>query len=102
VIGGFATLALVLALVGFYGTLSFMVRQQTRDIGLRLALGATPETIAGQVLRRVVSLTAMGVLAGLFLAFMFTRLMESLLYEIRALDWSHSLASAHCCSSLPS
>jgi ABC-type antimicrobial peptide transport system permease subunit len=67
--GIFASLALVLALVGLYGLVAHEVEQSTRDIGVRMALGATRDRILGMVMRRVAWMLGTGAIAGLALTF---------------------------------
>jgi ABC-type antimicrobial peptide transport system permease subunit len=82
----FAALALALAGLGVYGVLANVVLQQTREIGLRLALGATAASVLWLVLRRALKLTAVGVALGLAGSFAVTRLMSGLLYEVKPTD----------------
>jgi putative ABC transport system permease protein len=82
----FAGLALVLAAVGIYGVLSYYVVQQTRQIGVRLALGGRPSDILSLVLRKGIALTSIGVVIGLAASFALTRFMQNLLFGVRALD----------------
>lgn len=82
----FALLALILAVVGLYGVMSYTVTQRTREIGLRLALGAQTAGIMKMVLGRGLILTSVGLLIGLAGAFGFTRLMTSLLYGVAPSD----------------
>jgi len=84
--GGFASLAVLLATVGLYGVLSYAVVQQTREIGVRVALGATSREILGLVLRRGLTLAGAGALLGLTLAFSFARLLAGMLFEVSPVD----------------
>ena len=85
-LGVFAGLALLLACLGLFGVLSYAVTQRTREIGVRLALGATAGGIARLVVGRGLALTAAGLAAGLALSWAFTRTMSSLLYGVGAGD----------------
>jgi putative ABC transport system permease protein len=82
----FATLALVLAAVGLYGVLAYLVGQRTHEIGLRVALGARPHQILSLVLRRGLILAGAGVAVGLAGAAVATRLLASQLYGVRPAD----------------
>jgi putative ABC transport system permease protein len=82
----FATLALALAAVGVYGVMSFSVAQRTREMGIRMALGAQPRDILRLVLGQGMALAVIGVAAGLLGSFAVTRLMSSLLYRVSAAD----------------
>jgi putative ABC transport system permease protein len=82
----FAVTALLLSSVGIYGVLSYMVTQRTRDIGIRMALGASQGQITWDVLGFGVRLAAIGLVIGLAAAFAATRLLSSLLYGVRATD----------------
>jgi putative ABC transport system permease protein len=82
----FSVLALVLAAVGIYGVMSFSVTQRTNEIGIRMALGASPYTVLKMILSKAVRLAAVGLAAGLVLAFMLTRLMVGLLFGVGAAD----------------
>jgi putative ABC transport system permease protein len=82
----FAGLALVLAAVGIYGITSYSVAQRTREMGLRMALGAQPGTVLGLVLKEAGTLALLGLGAGLVLAFVATRVMSSLLFGVGSTD----------------
>jgi ABC-type antimicrobial peptide transport system permease subunit len=82
----FAGLALVLGMVGIYGVISFFVGQRTREIGIRLALGARPADVLRMVVSEGLSLTFMGIGAGLAAAFGLTRFLSTLLYGVSATD----------------
>ncbi len=82
----FATSALLLAAIGIYGVMSYSVQQQTKDIGIRMALGADKNTILAMILRQGLMPAFIGVAAGLAGAFGLTRLMEGLLYGVKSGD----------------
>ena len=85
-LGLFAGIALLLASVGVYGVQSYLVTQRTRDIGIRMALGATQAQIASDVLGYSLKLTTVGTVLGLVCALGCARLLSSLLYGIRSND----------------
>ena len=84
--GGLGTVALLLALLGIYGVTAFSVSQRTREIGVRVALGAQRSHVLGLVLRQGVVLAAIGVVVGSLAAFGATRLLASLLYGLPPTD----------------
>ena len=82
-LGVFSALALALAIVGIYGVMSYAVSQRSHEIGVRLALGATPGEVRGMILRRGLQLAAMGVAIGLAAALASSRILSGLLFEIQ-------------------
>ncbi len=86
VFGGFAALALLLAAIGTYGVLSYLVTERRREIGIRMALGAKREAVLRSVMAYGLKLTCIGLAAGLAGAIALTRLMETLLFEVRPTD----------------
>jgi putative ABC transport system permease protein len=86
-IGSFAALALVLALLGLYGLISYSVAQRTREIGIRMALGAQREDILALTIRQGIVAATWGVAIGLVIALVATRVMTSILYGVGAADW---------------
>ncbi|PYQ78350.1 MAG: hypothetical protein DMG01_11720 [Acidobacteria bacterium] len=86
VVAAFALVALGLAAIGIYGVLANTVSQETHEIGVRMALGARPTTVVWSVLRRSLSLMAVGVVIGGAGALAITRVMSGLLYEVRPTD----------------
>jgi ABC-type antimicrobial peptide transport system permease subunit len=83
---GFAVLALVLAAVGIYGVISYSVNQRTREMGIRLALGASHDTVRLLVLRQGMKPACIGIGAGLLAALVTTRYLQALLYGVAPLD----------------
>ncbi len=83
----FAMVAVVLAIVGIYGVLTYSVSQRISELGIRLALGAPPSAILGLVLRQAGGLIAAGVLAGVAGAYGLTRFLQDLLFEVKTTDW---------------
>jgi putative ABC transport system permease protein len=83
---------MILAAIGIYGVIAYSVAQRTKEIGIRMALGAQRSDMLQMVLRESFSLVGIGLLAGLLSALMLTRLMESLLYGVAAHDaWTYAI-----------
>jgi putative ABC transport system permease protein len=82
----FGAVALLLAAVGLFGAMSSAVREQTREIGIRVALGATPAMIRGSVIRRAFVVISTGMAVGLAVALATTRVLGSLLYQVSPAD----------------
>ena len=85
-ITAFSLIALALACIGIYGVISYTVSQRTREIGVRVALGADRLTIFGQVLLETLAVAAAGVAIGLFASLALTRYMETLLFDVKPTD----------------
>ena len=85
-IGSFAVLALILAIVGLYGLMSYSITQRTREIGIRLTLGAQALDILRLVLRQGLGAAVAGTVAGVAAGFALTRLLTSLLFGVKAFD----------------
>jgi predicted lysophospholipase L1 biosynthesis ABC-type transport system permease subunit len=85
-LGLFAGMGLLLAAIGLYGVVSFLVAQRTQEIGVRMALGATPAAIGGMVLRHAARATAAGAVAGAIGSFFALRLLRTMLFRVPASD----------------
>jgi predicted permease len=85
-LGGFAGFAMILAAIGIYGVMSFLVTQGTADIAIRVALGAHRASILSLVFRQGMGLACLGIVAGLIGALGLTRLMNSLLFGVKPTD----------------
>ncbi|MGD0134009.1 MAG: ABC transporter permease [Bryobacteraceae bacterium] len=86
-IGAFGIVSLLLACIGLYGVVSYSVLQRSREMGLRMALGAKRTTVIAMVLGQGARLTGVGMAAGLIAALAVTRLMANLLYGVQPTDW---------------
>lgn len=85
-LGAFGILALVLACIGIYGVLAYAVSQRFREMGVRIALGATPNTILREILSGGLGLAVLGLFIGVGVALALTRYLETLLYSVRPTD----------------
>jgi ABC-type antimicrobial peptide transport system permease subunit len=89
-VGSFAGLAIAMVIAGLYGVLSQLVSYRRREIGVRMALGATRSSVAALVLRQGIILIGAGLVAGLALAFAAGRLITGFLYQVKPLDgWTY-------------
>ena len=86
IFGAFAVVALFLAALGLYGLLAYAVSRRTREIGVRMAVGASPANVRRLVLREGLGLTAAGIVLGLAVAAAAARVLGTLLYEVRPSD----------------
>jgi ABC-type antimicrobial peptide transport system permease subunit len=82
----FGAIALILSALGIYGVITYSVAQRTREMGIRIALGARAEDVVTLMLRQAVRLCIIGVVAGTLLGVGLTQVMESLLYGVSAHD----------------
>ena len=85
-LGIFAALAVCLAMAGVYGVMSYVVGQRANEIGLRVALGASPSDVLRMVLRQSLTLTGIGIVLGLAGAAAVTQLLTSMLFNVKATD----------------
>jgi ABC-type antimicrobial peptide transport system permease subunit len=85
-LGTFAAIAMTLAAVGIYGVLSYLVARRTHEIGIRLAVGAARSQVMGLVLKQGLTLAGVGIVIGIGAALLLTRLMQTLLYQVRPSD----------------
>ena len=85
-LSAFAFAAVLLAAIGLYGIMASAVSQQTRELGVRLALGATPDRLRAMILRQALTVAAAGALAGLLGALAGSRLLTTMLFEVSPTD----------------
>jgi ABC-type antimicrobial peptide transport system permease subunit len=85
-LSGFALMALVLSAIGLYGVIAYGVAQRTRELGMRIALGAMQRDVLAMVVRQGLRLSVIGVVLGFAAAAAATRAMESMLFEVSPLD----------------
>ena len=93
-IGLFGSMALLLAAVGIYGVISYTVGLRTRELGIRMALGAERLAILGMILRDVLVLLTSGLAAGFLSALVLTRFLSHMLFEVRPGDLDTSASAA--------
>jgi len=86
VMGAFAAMALLLSAIGIYGVMSYLVSQRTREVGIRMALGATPREIVRLIVGRGAQLIGAGIVLGGFASIALERLMATLTYRASILD----------------
>ena len=85
-LSAFAFAAVLLAAIGLYGIMASAVSQQSRELGVRLALGATPDRLRAMILRQALTVAAAGALAGLLAALAGSRLLTTMLFEVSPTD----------------
>jgi predicted permease len=85
-VGGFAAIALVLSVIGLYGVIAYSVGQRTREIGIRMAFGAQPQSVNRMVLREAAFLTSLGIIIGLACAVAASNMLKSLLFGVQSWD----------------
>jgi predicted permease len=93
-LAGFAFLAVALSAIGLYGVIAYVVTQRTREIGVRIALGATPGLVARSILTRAIGLSIVGLCVGLAASVWGTKLIESALYGVTGTDALSFVATA--------
>jgi ABC-type antimicrobial peptide transport system permease subunit len=94
-LGGFAGVGLLLAAIGIYGVIAFLVGQRTREVGVRMALGATPTAVTRMFLSHAAGWTLAGIVVGLAGALAVTELLSGMLFQVNARDpWSLAAAPA--------
>jgi putative ABC transport system permease protein len=91
-LGSFGVIALILAAIGLFGVISYLVSESTHEFGVRMALGAQPRTIYRQVLRRAAELGLVGCALGLLISIFASRLLQTSLYHVSRFDWQTLIA----------
>jgi len=86
IVGAAAGVTLLLGIVGLYGVIAFVVSLRTRELGLRIALGATPRAVAAMVSRRGLALSALGAIGGTVVAVIVSRFLRAFLFEVTPMD----------------
>ena len=86
ILTAFATIALLLSLLGIYGTMAYTVAERNREIAIRMAVGASRESVLLNILRKALSAAAVGILAGLVLSAGLTRVAANLLFDVKPFD----------------
>jgi ABC-type antimicrobial peptide transport system permease subunit len=86
--GIFGAIALALAAVGLYGVMSYAARQRTREIGIRMAIGAQPADVLRLLARQGIWLTGIGLGIGLAMAYFVSRILGGFLYGVSSRDWA--------------
>jgi predicted permease len=92
--GLFGALALLLAMIGLYGTFSYLVTQRQSEFGIRMALGATPGSILGLVMRDIIAVLAGGMVAGILISLAATRVLQQMLFGLGPRDAVTMVAAA--------
>jgi ABC-type antimicrobial peptide transport system permease subunit len=92
--GFFSALALLLAMIGLYGTLSYLVTQRQTEFGIRMALGAMPGSILGLVMRDLLAVLASGLAAGILISLAATRVLQQMLFGLGPRDPTTMLLAA--------
>ena len=85
-LGGFAVFALLLALIGIYGVISYAVHTRTQEIGVRMALGASTRQVQQRIIRETLTLAAVGMTLGTLASWAMARTLGSLLFGVSAAD----------------
>jgi putative ABC transport system permease protein len=86
ILTAFATIALLLSLLGVYGTMAYTVAERNREIAIRMAVGANREDVLFGILGKALTVAALGIVAGLVLSVPLTRTVSSLLFDVKPFD----------------